>query len=64
MAEVPNCNSGLILKFMLNVFAFGRLQSSLPKALESHFDPTLPPSPPDFIEIGYEKDPYDTFDDQ
>jgi hypothetical protein len=41
-------------------FAFGRLQSSLPKALESLFDP--PPSTPrDFNEIGYLKGFYDTF---
>jgi hypothetical protein len=44
------------------LFAFGRLQSSLPKALESLFDPPHPPStPPDFIEIGYSKVSYDTF---
>jgi hypothetical protein len=27
------------------IFAFGRLQSSLPKALESLFDPPHPPHP-------------------
>jgi hypothetical protein len=42
------------------IFAFGRQESSLPKALESLFDPTLPP---DFIEIGYSKVFYDTFID-
>jgi hypothetical protein len=42
------------------LFAFGRLQSSLPKALESLFDPP-PSTPPDFIEIGYSKVSYDTF---
>jgi hypothetical protein len=44
---------------VLELFAFGRLQSSLPKALESLFDP--PSTPPDFIEIGYSKVSYDTF---
>jgi hypothetical protein len=42
------------------IFAFGRLQSSLPKALESLFDPP-PSSPQDFIEISYSKVSYDTF---
>jgi hypothetical protein len=45
--------------FLIRNFAFGRLQSSLPKALESLFDP--PSTPPDFIEIGYSKVSYDTF---
>jgi hypothetical protein len=39
--------------------AFGRLQSSLPKALESLFD--QPSTPWDFIEIGYLEVSYDTF---
>jgi hypothetical protein len=49
---------GMLAKTVL--FAFGRLQSSLPKALESLFDPPHP-TPPDFIEIGYSKVSYDTF---
>jgi hypothetical protein len=50
------------LALNLDIFAFGRLQSSLPKALESLFDPPpLHPTPPDFIEIGYSKVSYDTF---
>jgi hypothetical protein len=41
------------------IFAFGRLQSSLPKALKPLFAPT----PLDFIEIGYLKASSDTFAD-
>jgi hypothetical protein len=44
-------------------FAFGRLQSSLPKALESLFDPP-PLPPPDFINIGCLKAFCDTLDEQ
>jgi hypothetical protein len=46
-------------RHFLFIFAFGRLQSSLPKALK----PRLAPTPLDFIEIGYLKASYDTFAD-
>jgi hypothetical protein len=45
-----------------SVFAFGRQQSCLPKALESLF--AHPPTLSDFIEIGYKIASYDTFDVQ
>jgi hypothetical protein len=41
------------------LFAFGRLQSSLPKALK----PLFAPHPLDFIKIGYLKASSDTFAD-
>jgi hypothetical protein len=52
------CNFLRLLSVAL-LFAFGRQQSCLPKALTALFD-NPPTHPPDFIENAF----YDTFDDQ